>query len=301
MHKFPVATLLVLSVGLAASTSGFTFLRVPAGARAVAMGGAFTAAQDDPMGLYWNPASLTTLSGQTFTSTYTGYLMDMQAGFAGWARPYDRDAVGASLNYFYGGSFDRTTMTEPTGTGEEFGSHSVALSGSYARSLSEGLSVGVSARFVYSSIDTYSGNAFMVDAGALYRPSWVTLGLAVRNAGIQTAAFYEQNDPLPTEVAGGASADLLDGRLTVAADATLPFSGDPDFALGAEFDPVSMLSVRVGGNLRDLEAADEAGGGIVDALAYGMGARWNDLSLDYAFKPFADLGSIHRISLSLKL
>ncbi len=38
-------------------TTGFTFLQVPTGARAVAMGGAFSAVPGDPLSLYWNPAA----------------------------------------------------------------------------------------------------------------------------------------------------------------------------------------------------------------------------------------------------
>ena len=39
-------------------TTAAPFLEIGAGARAVAMGGAFTAIADDPMSLYWNPAAL---------------------------------------------------------------------------------------------------------------------------------------------------------------------------------------------------------------------------------------------------
>jgi len=302
MRLMPVAALTAaLAVTATAGTAGFAFLQVPAGARAVAMGGAFTAVPGDPMGLYWNPATLCGLDEQTFTSTYTGYLMDMQAGFAGWVKPSDHDAVGASVNYFYGGSFLRTTMTEPTGTGEEFSTSGVAVSGTYARRLGPSLAIGATGRFVYSSIDTYSGNGFLVDAGLWYSPSDISIGLAVRNAGLQTKAFYEENDAMPTEIAAGASMSLLDGKLLAAADLTYPFQGDFNAALGIEYRPLEMLALRAGGNLRDKESADNAGGGMLDALAFGAGTHWSMLTLDYAFKPFADLGTIHRVSLGIGL
>lgn len=302
MKTIMVSVLLTLLAGsVSADTAGFAFLQVPAGARAVAMGGAFTAVPGDPMGLYWNPATLAGVQRQMFTSTYTGYLMDMQAGFAGWVNPSGGDIVGASVNYFYGGSFTRTSMTNPTGTGEEFSTNSVALGGTYVHSFGPSLSVGTTAKFVYSSIDTYNGNAFLVDAGAWYRPSFISLGLAVRNAGIQTKAFYQENDPVPTEIAAGASADFLGGKLLVAADACYPFQGDFNAALGMEYSPMEMLALRAGGNLRDMDAADNAGGGFLDALAFGAGTRWNRFTLDYAFKPLADLGNIHRFSLSIGL
>lgn len=301
--KICLASVLLIAVAgtAVAGTAGFAFLQVPTGARAVAMGGAFTAVPGDPMGLFWNPATLAGVEHQMFTSTYTGYLMDMQAGFAGWINPADRDVVGVSVNYFYGGSFTRTSMINPTGTGEEFSTNSVAICGTYAYSFSPDFSVGATAKFVYSSIDTYNGNAFLADVGAWFRPKWISLGLVVRNAGIQTKAFYQENDPLPTEIAAGASAQLLGEKLLVAADIKYPFQGDIDVAIGLEYTPMEMLSLRTGGNLHDKNAADNAGGSFIDALAFGVGTRWDRFNLDYAFKPFAELGSIHRISLGITL
>lgn len=302
MKKILAAVILAMVIGSAsAGTAGFAFLQVPTGARAVAMGGAFTAVSGDPMGLYWNPATLAGIQEQMFTSTYTGYLMDMQAGFAGWVNPSGNDLVGISVNYFYGGSFTRTSMMNPTGNGEEFSTNSVALGGTYVHKFGPVLSVGTTAKFVYSSIDTYSGNAFLVDVGAWYKPAAISFGLAVRNAGIQTKAFYQENDPVPTTIAAGASAEFLDDKLLVALDVSYPLQGDFDTALGVEYSPMEMLSIRAGGNLHDKDAADNAGGSIIDALAFGAGTNWNRFCLDYAYKPFADLGNIHRISLGITL
>jgi len=274
-------TILAAAAAGASETSGFAFLQVPVGARAVALGGAFTAVAGDPLALYWNPASALSVPSPMITSHYTGYLMDMQAGFAGWVSPHESDAIGVSVNYFYGGSFDRTTMTEPLGTGEEFSANSVALAGTYARRLTGDISAGASARFVYSSIDTYSGNAFLADAGLLWSPSALPAldaALVLRNAGVQTKAFYRENDPMPTEVAAGVSNTMLDGRLLVSADAVYPFNGNFYAALGTEYSPLEMLTLRTGLNTRDLDAADAAGGGFVDGMAFGLGTSWQRLT-----------------------
>jgi len=305
MYRLAMAALLLVSAAaMAEETAGFAFLQIPVGARSAAMGGAFTAVTGDPLALYWNPANLMTVDGGRLTSSYTGYLMDMQAGFAGWATPRGGDAMGVAVNYFNAGEFTRTTMTDPLGTGETFGSSSIALSGSYAMGLSAGLSAGVSGKLVYSKIDTYSANAFMVDVGASYAPPSIlglSTGLVVRNVGVQTQAFYKENDPLPTEVAAGASMELLQGDLLIAADATVPVNGDFDIAAGAEYTVVPMLKLRAGGSLAAKNSADEAGGGFVDALSFGVGTGWNRFSLDYAFKPFADLGEVHRAGLAYRL
>lgn len=299
-----MAAFLAAGAAAAADTAGFAFLRIPVGARAAAMGGAFCAVTGDPVSLYWNPASAASVPSQALTTHYTGYFLDMQGGFAGWVNPGETDAIGVSANYFYGGSFDRTTMEDPLGTGEQFSSSSVALAATYARILTPSINVGVTGKFVYSSIDEYSGNAFFVDAGATWKPaeeSPLTAALVVRNAGIQTKAFYRENDPVPTEIAAGGSYSIADPGILVSAEATYPVNGDPNAALGIEYAALDMLSLRVGGNLRDMDASGEAGGGFVDGMAFGVGTSFDRFAVDYCFKPFADLGTVHRISLGYTL
>lgn len=298
-----LALLMILSAS-AAGTAGFAFLQVPAGARAVAMGGAFTAVPGDPLALYWNPAASVHTDGSVLSTTYTSYMMDMQAGFIGWINPRENDVIGVSLNYFYGGEFERTTMEDPMGTGEQFTSNSMALAGSWAKSLTETISIGVTGRFIYSQIDTYNANGFSVDLGGMYISSAVpglTGALVVRNAGVQTKAFYSENDPMPTEIAAGVSQSLLEGNLLVAADFTMPLEGDFDAAAGVEYKPIDMLALRTGWSLSAKDTADNAGGSFVDAMGFGMGTHYNQFSLDYAWKPYADLGNTHRISLGMSI
>ena len=304
--RFTCALALILTVAVFASsgTTGFTFLQVPTGARAVAMGGAFTAVPGDPLALYWNPAAAANIEKSVLSTSYNSYLLDMQAGFIGWVNPRETSTLGVSVNYFYGGSFDRTTMEDPMGTGEEFSTTSMALAGTYARPLSETISVGATGRFIYSQIDSYNANGFSVDIGSMYSPAALpgfTGALVVRNAGIQTKAFYSENDPMPTEMSAGVSQQLLNGDLLIAADATMPFEGELDASAGVEYLPVSMLAVRAGWSLSAMNTADEAGGGFVDAMGFGMGTRYNQFTLDYAFKPVADLGDTHRITLGMDL
>lgn len=299
---------LILVTALAAlagnGTTGFTFLQVPAGARAVAMGGAFTAVPGDPLSLYWNPAAAAVSENSALSTTYTSYMMDMQAGFVSWVNPRETSTIGVSLNYFYGGSFDRTTMEDPTGTGEQFSTSSMALAGTWAKPLTESISVGATGRFIYSQIDTYNANGFSVDIGGMYCPQSIdgfAGALVVRNAGVQTKAFYSENDPMPTEISAGISQRLLHGRLLLAADATMPFEGEFDAAVGVEYKPVDILAVRSGWSLKAKDTADAAGGGFIDAMGFGMGTRYNQFTLDYAWKPFADLGNTHRITLAIDI
>ncbi len=85
----------------------------------------------------------------------------------------------------------------------------------------------------------------------------------------------------------------------ISADGTMPFEGEFDAAVGVEYKPLEMLAVRTGWSLSAKDTADNAGGGFVDAMGFGMGTKYNQFSLDYAWKPYADLGNTHRISLGM--
>lgn len=304
LSKVLFLSFLITGITFAGSTSGFAFLDIPVSARAVAMGGAFTAMTDDANALYWNPAGIASIDEPVITTSYSNYLMDMQAGFLGWVNPRENDVIGVSLNYFYGGSFIRTTLSEPQGTGDEFSSNNIAIAGSYSKMIFPMFSAGITGRFVYSTIDTYSGTAALLDFGTIYQPGFfedLTLGLAIRNVGLQTKAFYQENDPMPTEIGLGATCKLLNGSLLASADFIYPFQSDIDFALGVEYSPIESLALRAGGNLHDKDASEAADGGFTDAMSFGLGTKWQQFGVDYAFKPFADLGNIHRISLEMIL
>ncbi len=299
-----ILVILVTLSAFAGGTTGFTFLQVPVGARAVGMGGAFSAVAGDPISLHWNPAGVANNTESKLSTTYTSYMMDMQTGFAGWVNPRENDVIGVSVNYFFGGNFDRTTMEDPMGNGEQFSSNSMALAGTWAKPITDNISVGATGRFIYSQIDSYNANGFSVDVGGMFSPSALqgfTTALVVRNAGVQTKAFYTDNDPMPTEISAGLSQILLEGNLLIALDATQPFEGNFDLAAGVEYKPMEMLALRTGWSLSAKDTADNAGGGFVDAMGFGMGTHYNQFSLDYAWKPYADLGNTHRISLGMNL
>ena len=57
------------------------FLEIGAGARAVGMGGAFTAVADDPSAFYWNPSGLGYIEGLKFSGMYA----DLWGGLANYS------------------------------------------------------------------------------------------------------------------------------------------------------------------------------------------------------------------------
>ena len=89
------------------------------------------------------------------------------------------------------------------------------------------------------------------------------------------------------------------GRNLVAGDVKLPRDNAPYLALGAEAGLVLgggwEGKGRVGYSTRSGAAAGSLAGA---SLGAGVSAQW--FSVDYAFAPFGDLGSVHIFSLSLR-
>ncbi|MFQ5632038.1 MAG: hypothetical protein ACE5I1_24980, partial [bacterium] len=63
------------------------FLRIGAGARALALGGAFSAIADDPSAGFWNSAGLSQINNIHFTATHQRMSLDRNHNFIGGALP----------------------------------------------------------------------------------------------------------------------------------------------------------------------------------------------------------------------
>jgi hypothetical protein len=68
-------------------TAAGTFLRIPVGARAVGMGGAFVSLANDPSSLFWNPAALATDSSSGLLADHAPWLPGMTFDYLGVVLP----------------------------------------------------------------------------------------------------------------------------------------------------------------------------------------------------------------------
>lgn len=127
--------------------------------------------------------------------------------------------------------------------------------------------------------------AFLATVGFLYPVGErLTLGLAAQNIGSRLGA-----DPLPLTFKLGAASRLK--NLTLALDVAKPQDNEIYYCLGAEWWLKDALALRAG-----YKTHRDAGEGITA----GIGLKMGKVSLDYAYVPYGDLGSTHRISLGIK-
>lgn len=287
----------LLAINSKAGTAAYSFLKIGVGARAVSMGNAFVGMADDESAIYYNPAGLNQIPGYALSSGYHSYVADIQGGYLSAVLPWGENRkIGLSVNYL---NFGDTPLTNQTGEVQgTFGGGDLAISAAYAQSLVENLDIGLTGKFIYESVDSFSSTGLAMDIGLLYHfPEGNTrIGVAASNLGFQLSGLSEEHkDPLPIMLKAGIAHKMHGAPFNVVADGG-KFS-DNDFFVGGgvEFTGVEMMRLRVGYNTIGSDYKTGGDNENLAGLSFGLGLIFNKLSFDYAYVPYADLGNSHRV------
>lgn len=289
----------------AAGTTGAAFLKLPAGARIPALGGCYAAAADGAESMFWNPAGLSHLESTARSEAALGYdalLETMYSGSVSYATPLPnrRGVFGAAFEYFsqdsiqgYDPRGDRTSPFTPNDMAWAFG---------YGKTLGS-LRLGGAVKFIRSQVADASGESFGLDFGIEAErvsdigDGPVDVGLSIQNFG-PPIKLGSMSDPLPFSVAAGALWHVSP-RMAGLLDAHMPVDADPYFSMGAEFvTPLSegsQAAFRAGYNLRYTRGIDGLTG-----VSAGFGIDLQRLRLDYAWVPFGELGTTHRVAIGVR-
>ncbi len=281
-------------------TTAYSFLKIDPSARSTGMGGAFVGLSNDESALYFNPAGLIQTEGKRFFTTYNNYISDIQSGFLGYVHPYSENLrFGISICYFNYGSMIKTdALGTNLGT---FGASDFAFALSLTRKVTPNFSLGGTGKFIYEKIEVYSSDALALDLGAFYisKDSRTCIGGVGQNLGIQLKGTTKSHkDQLPASVKLGISHQLKELPLIFAADVAKPFDNDVFFNLGGEFIALKPLYLRAGWSSFGKNFKTDSDQDNLAGFAAGFGVIWKVYRFDYAFSSYADLGGVHKISIS---
>jgi hypothetical protein len=172
-----------------AGTAAAPELLIPVGARLVGLGGSPLASISGVDALFTNPAGLVRgVSGTSVMVSHMSYLagIGIESLGAGTALG-EAGSLGFSMNALTVGDIAVTTEDQPDGTGEKVSPVFLALGGTFARSISERISVGVTAKLIYEQMGNVSATGFAVDCGVQYQKlgglDGLSVGVAVKNLG----------------------------------------------------------------------------------------------------------------------
>ncbi len=314
------------------ATTAAQFLKVEAGSRALAMGGCFGALANDASALYWNPAGIAQLNNFEMTLTHTRWIVGISNGFAGFVLPVDRNnVVGLSCKYQTMDEMEQTTIEQPKGTGLYFNARDIAIGISYARSMTDFLQFGITAKMVHQSIWNETAMGFAVDMGLLLDTGikgtkvamvLTNFGTDLQLDGRDLIRGYDQLSesasnpdteaklstegwPLPTklrlsianEIVGSNDAFFpnADNRVVVIVDATHPNDNPEHYNIGIEYGLYDSYFIRTGyrGN------TDEEG------FTFGAGVNFKvadniHLLIDYAYADFGVFDNVQHFTLGFK-
>ena len=324
-------------------TRGANFLEIGVGARGQAMAGAVVSSTDTPSSLYWNPAGLA--NAETFQAEATRQELytdlDIAHNFFGAAIPAFGGTIGAHVITLNSGEIERTTPGSPEGGDPTFGStfqwNSTAIGLSYARRLTDRLSLGGTVKVITEGLSDASLTWGAVDVGTQFNTGLygVVLGASVLNVGPASEArgsalrrqvdtdffspqrteigYQTQSTELPTMFRFSVGLDLMGqtsslfqmsprNRLLGELAFSDAIDTDLQFAAGLEYGFNNLAFLRVGKRFynddRDLGSDGSDG---MYGFSAGAGIRLpiasRSLRLDYGYTALGDLDNIQVITI----
>jgi len=276
----------------AAGETGFVFLKIGVGARAMGMGSAFVALADDPTSVYWNPAGLASIEKTQVTVMHNEWILDFRQEFVAVGTQLGPGTLGLGFTGFYS---DELEGRDDTGVlTRHYGFNDIAVTGAYGLRLAAGLDAGLGVRYIREMIDQVDATTIAADVGARYRlsDSGFMLGGAISNIG-GDAKFDSEDFSIPLTWRLGAAwsknVESIRGRGTLSAEYRQAKQDDGKFHVGGEYAYHDRVALRVGG----------AFGYDDQDLTFGLGLMKDWFRFDYALVPFSsDLGSTHVFSLT---
>ena len=185
----------------------FSFLRYPSSARANALGGhTVSLVERDPSLIFHNPALLGGEMDGMINLNYMNYISDINVGSALFTKAWkERGAWGIGASFISYGNFKE--VTENNVILGDFSAKDINLSGFFAYDLTDKWRGGVSLKFLYSSLESYSSVGLMFDAGLSYYDidKGFSAGFALKNIGAQLKAYNEDRQKVPWDIQMGIS------------------------------------------------------------------------------------------------
>ncbi len=311
----------------------FNFLNVSTSARQAALGGEVLTLYDDVNQPLWNPSTVNKQMDNKIAVNYVDFLADINYGSLTFAHLINRrfGTLHAGITYVNYGKF--ITADEngiETGT---FQASNISFSVGYAyRIPKSNYYVGTNLKLITAAIENYTSHGAALDMGLTYyndlKPFIFTA--VVRNVGYQITTFDANREPLPLEIAVGAS--YKSKNVPVQWHATLgnlqkwniteknPSDSETDFdgvttndkgsilgntfrhfAIGAEFFPKKNFNLRLGYNFRRARELRLTESRTFAGFSFGFGLRMRKFKLNYAFTKYHPASNTNTFSLKIDL
>jgi len=269
------------------------YLQYGAGARSLAMGGAYVALADEASAPYWNPAGLKQINEHQFLCMYAPFFEKTSLSFFSYVHPLGESGnLAISDVLLHSGGYEEVDAAgKVIGTDESIYKNALIIS--YANRIHKRISLGLSLKLIFERVMGYSGNGQGIDLGILYEPlDKLSLGLALQNVLQPRVTLRDAPNIYKINLKAGLALKTLSRRLILTADTNKLADEKAYFCAGVEISPweKSGLATSKRANLR-------LGVNHLGTFTCGLGLRIESLSFDYAFN-LHDIGNLHRFGLT---
>ena len=317
-----------------AGINSAAFLKVGVGARQVALGSAVTSLTGDATNMFWNPAGIA-LNDQMAQASFTHNNWIAGLSQEAVAVSYDLRDVGTIGLGFMSFGISNIPAERDNGyadpalqsqvidnlTSATYDYQDLMIQLSYARYITDNLSLGASAKYIHEKIDDAGASAVGFDIGAVYNIGLLgwSIGARINNLG-SDIKFYDYASPIPLTFSIGTSLVPVDVGITrwmLALDLVKPQDGQQYYYLGTEFGFNKTFFVR-GGWKFNYSWFGLSGNGIDDgtsirspiqtslergSMGAGIRVPFDEytVSFDYAYTVFVSVESVHRFTVAFSM
>ena len=272
----------------------YSFLRLPVSAHVAALGGDnISISDDDPSLIFHNPALIAGVTDKSLNLNYMTYMEGCKTASASFVRSWkERGTWGVSAQYMDYGKMKQTTA-ENIDQGD-FSAKDIALAGTFTYLLGNKFSGGITARYVSSTIGSYSSAAVAVDLGVNYLNEEVgwSVSAVAKNLGGQIKAYDDDFERIPLDLQVGVTKRLIGSPLRLSATLSRLNNWDQGFikhlTIGGDLMLGTQFYVSAGYNFRrsdemkitDSEGTSSHGAGL--SLGGGIQLQRFKLNIGYA-------------------
>jgi len=311
-------------------TGGATQLLIPVGPRGIAMGESNIATSHGVEALFWNPAGTARLgSSVDVMFSHMSYIADIGVEYGAVAANFEGlGVIALSLKSLSIGDIPVTTTQDPDGTGATFAPQMLTTGLSYARQLTDRISVGLTMNIIMETLGDVNASGIGFNVGVIYESladiDGLSMGIAMKNVGPQMKydgsglltlanASGQQRPPAYYKIEA-ASFDLpssfemgLGYKMKLTEDNSVQLSGAyqtnnfsaDEYKVGAEYGYKNMFFARAGYQ----GAPQVSSENYLYGLTAGVGIHYDlsgiALTVDYAYRDAQYFNGNHIFALSL--
>ena len=276
------------------SQEAYSFLRLPVSAHVAALGGDnITINDDDPTLIFHNPALIAGVTDKSLNLNYMTYMEGCKTASASFVKAYkERATWGVSAQYMDYGKMKQTTV-ENIDQGE-FSAKDIALAGTFTYLLGNKVSGGITARFISSTIGSYSSAAVAIDLGINYlnEETGLSLSAVAKNLGGQVKAYNDEFERIPLDLQIGITKRLIGSPLRLSATLTRLNNWDQglikhlaiggDLLLGTQFYVSAGYNFRRSSEMKINDSEGDSNHGAGVSLGGGIQLQRFKLNVSYA-------------------